>query len=89
MEQWGKPLVYYKTKAVLGFPGEESFVFNFCPLKGLCSTTGVTRILGQGAVLAVAPMVRDIMKVRRMLARPSEEITRKTTETVGIVTMGQ
>ena len=29
VEQWGKPLVYYKTKAVLGFPGEESFVFNF------------------------------------------------------------
>ena len=26
VEQWGKPLVYYKTKAVLGFPGEESLV---------------------------------------------------------------
>ena len=43
VEQWGKPLVYYKTKAVLGFPGEESLVFNFCPRKGLFSATGVRR----------------------------------------------
>ena len=34
VEQWGKALVYYKTKAVLEFPGEESLVFNFCPRKG-------------------------------------------------------
>ena len=33
VEQWCKPLVYYKTKAVLGFPGEESLVFNFCASK--------------------------------------------------------
>ena len=24
VEQWGKPPVYYETKVVLGFPGEES-----------------------------------------------------------------
>ena len=40
-EQWGKPLVYYKRKAGLGFQGEESLVFNFCPRKGLFSATGV------------------------------------------------
>ena len=28
VEQWGKPLVNYKTKAVLGFPGEKSLVFS-------------------------------------------------------------
>ena len=27
VEQWGKPLIYYRNKAVLGFPGEESLVF--------------------------------------------------------------
>ena len=31
VEQWGKPLAYCKTKAILGFPGEESLVFSFCP----------------------------------------------------------
>ena len=27
VEQWRKPLIYYRNKAVLGFPGEESLVF--------------------------------------------------------------
>ena len=35
VEQWGKPSIYYRNKAVLGFPGEESLVFKFCPRKGL------------------------------------------------------
>ena len=35
VEQWRKPLIYYRNKAVLGFPGEESLVFNFCPRRGL------------------------------------------------------
>ena len=30
VEQSDKPPVYYETKAVWGFPGEESLVFNFC-----------------------------------------------------------
>ena len=54
VEQWDKPLVYYKTKAVLGFPGEESLVFNFCFRKGLFSATGVRRTPSQGAALALA-----------------------------------
>ena len=54
VKQWGKPLVYYKTKAVLGFPGEESLVFNFCPRKGLFSATGVRRTPNQGAALGLA-----------------------------------
>ena len=40
VEQWGKPLVYHKTKAVLGF-ARESLVFNFCPQKGLFFATCV------------------------------------------------
>ena len=35
VEQWGKPLMYYSNKAVLGFPEEESLVFKFCARKGL------------------------------------------------------
>ena len=52
-EQWGKPLVYYKTKAVLEFPGEESLVFNFYPRKGLFSATGVRRTTSQEAALGL------------------------------------
>ena len=43
VNQWNKLVVYYKTKANLGFPGEESLVFNFCLHKGLISATGVRR----------------------------------------------
>ena len=54
VEQWNKPLVSYKTKGVLGFPGEESLVFNFCSRKGLFSATGERRTLSQGAALGLA-----------------------------------
>ena len=45
VEQWDKPLVYYKTNAVLSVPGKESPVFNFCPRKRLFSAIGVRRTL--------------------------------------------
>ena len=52
MEQWGKPLIYYsRNKAVLGFLGEESLVFKFCPRKGLLSATGARRIPRQEVAL--------------------------------------
>ena len=54
VEQWDKPLVYYKTKPVLGFPGEESLAFNFYPRKRLFPATGVRRIPCQGAALVMA-----------------------------------
>ena len=54
VEQWGNPLVYYKTKAVLGFQGEESLAFNFYPRKGLVPATGARRIPCQGAALVLA-----------------------------------
>ena len=44
VEQWGKPLIYYRNKAVLGFPGEVSLVFKFCPRRRLFSATGARRI---------------------------------------------
>ena len=50
-EQWGKPLIYYRNEAVLGFPGEESLVFKFCPRKGLFSATGARRIPRQEVAL--------------------------------------
>ena len=88
VEQWGKPLIYYKTKAVLGFPRKESLVFNFCPRKRLFFATGVKRIQRQGGALAVAAKARNIMEVHRKLAHPGEEITQQTTEAIGTVTTG-
>ena len=62
VEQWGKQLIYYKNKAVLGFPGVESLVFKFCPRKRLFSATGATRIPRQevalGANLTEVGLVR-------------------------------
>ena len=66
VEQWGKPLVYYKTKAVLGFPGEESLVFNFCSLKGMFSATGVRRTSSQGAALTLAAKTTEAMRIETM-----------------------
>ena len=63
VEQWGKPLVYYKTKAVLGFPGEESLVCNFCPRKGLFSATGVKRTPSQGTALTLAENTAEAIRV--------------------------
>ena len=51
VEQWGKPLIYYRNKAVLGFPREESLVFKFCPRKGMFSATGARRIPRQEVAL--------------------------------------
>ena len=51
VERWGKPLIYYRNKAVLGFPGEESLVFKFCPRRGLFSATGARRIPRQEVAL--------------------------------------
>ena len=63
VEQRGKPLVYYKTKAVLGFPGEESLVFNSYPRKGLFSATGVRRTPSQGAALGLASKTAGAMRI--------------------------
>ena len=124
VEQWGKPLVNYKTKAVLRFPGVESLVFNFCPRKELFSATGVRRTPSQGAALGsaaktaeairievtgqwgacvdmrrsprqgaeltVAAKTHDMVEVHhRVLAHPSEEVTQKTIQAMGIATTGQ
>ena len=108
VDQWGKPLIYYINKAVLGFPGEESLVFKFCLRRGLFSATGARRIprqevaleanltenglvkIASGTALAMrAGASRDVMEVHRILARPSEDITRKTADMMGIETTGQ
>ena len=108
VEQWSKPLIYCRNEAVLGFPGEETFVFKFCPRKGLFSATGARRIprqkvaleensienglvrIATGTALTMrAGVSRDVMEAHRMLAHPSEGITRKTAEMMGIETTGQ
>ena len=57
-----KPLVYYETKAVLGFPGEESLLLN-CPRKKLFSATGVRRTPSQGAALVLAAKMAEAIRV--------------------------
>ena len=55
--QWsngGKALIYYKTKAVLWFQGEESLTFNFCPSKDLFLATTVRRLPSQVEALGVS-----------------------------------
>ena len=108
VEQWGKPLIYHRNKAVVGFPGKELLVFKFCPRKGLFSATGARRIprqevaleanltenglakIASGTALAMrAGASRDVLEVHRMLAHPSEDITRKTAEMIRIETTGQ
>ena len=63
VDQWGKPLVYCKTKAVLVFPGEESFVFNFFPREGLFYATGVRQIPSQEAALGLAVKTAEAMRI--------------------------
>ena len=108
VEQRGKPLIHYRNEAVLGFPGEESLVFKFCPRRGLFSASGARRIprqevalganltenglvrIGPGTALVMgAGAFRDVMEVHRMLAHPSQDITRNTAEMMGIETTGQ
>ena len=40
-------------------------------------------------MLAVAAKAHDMVEVHRVLAHPSEEITQKTVQAMGIETMGQ
>ena len=123
MEHWGKSLVYYKTKAVEGFPVEELLDINFFPRKGLVSATCMRRTPSQRAalglvaktaeatrmetmgqwgpcadvrrsprqetVLAVAAKPHDMVEVYRVLAHPSEEMTQKMVQAIGIATTGQ
>ena len=42
-----------------------------------------------GAALVVATKYLNILKVHRMLAHPSEDITQRTADPMGIVTIGQ
>ena len=63
VEQWGKPFIYYRNKAVLGFPGEESLVFKFCPRRGLFSATGARRIPRQEAALEASLTENGLVKI--------------------------
>ena len=50
---------------------------------------GLMKIASGTALVMRSGASRDVMEVRRMLAHPSEDITRKTAEMMGIETMGQ
>ena len=47
----------------MGFPGEESLVFNFCPREGLFSATGVRRTPSKGEALALAANAAGAIRV--------------------------
>ena len=47
----------------MGFPEEESLVFNSSPRNGLVSATGVRRTPSQGAALALAEETTKAMRV--------------------------
>ena len=74
--QWGKSLVYY-----LGFPGEESPVFNFCPRKGLFSATGVRRTPIHGATLGLAAKTAEAMRTEATgQCEPRADVGRKSSQ---------
>ncbi|CAM9897861.1 unnamed protein product, partial [Ascophyllum nodosum] len=75
VEQWGKPLIYYRNKAVA--------------LGANLTENGLVRISSGTALAMRAGVSRDVMEVHRMLAHPSEDITRKTAEMMGVETTGQ
>ena len=51
--------------------------------------SGSARIASGTALAMRAGITRDVTVVHRMLAHPSEDITRRTTEIMGIQTTGQ
>ena len=63
VEQWSKPLVYYKTKTVLGFPEKESLIFNRSPRKDFFSATGVRQTPSQGAALVLAAKTAEAIRI--------------------------
>ena len=63
VEQWGTLLTYYRNKAVLGFPGEESLVFKFCLRRGLFSATGARRIPRQEVTLEANLTENGLVKI--------------------------
>ncbi|CAN0213579.1 unnamed protein product, partial [Ascophyllum nodosum] len=86
VEQWGKPLIYYMNKAVLGFPGEESLVFKFCPRKGKSSATGARRIPRQEVALGANSTENGLVRIASGTALAMRA---GTAEMMGIETTGQ
>ena len=81
VDKWKNTPIYYRIKAVLGFPGKEA--------RSKYGGGWASENRCAGVALAVAAKARNIMKVYYMLAHPSEGITQKTTEAMRITTTGQ
>ena len=75
VEQWGKPLICYRNKAVLGFPGEESLVFKLCLRRGLFSVTGARRIPRQEVALEEANGLVKIASGTALWMRAGPSVT--------------
>ena len=58
-------------------------------LEATLTENGLVKIASGTALAMRAGASRDVVEVRRMLAHPSEDITRKTAEMMGIETTGQ
>ena len=57
-------------------------------LEANLTDNGLVKIASGTALAMRAGAPRDVMEVHRMLAHPSEDITRETAEMMGIETMG-
>lgn len=98
----GKSFVCYENKVVLRMLRDQSFVSRFCSRTDIFSASGVrhgphpetalaasTTRGSPGVGMTTSTASRKIMKVHRMLMHLSEDITRKTVEQMGIVTIGE
>ena len=63
VEEWGKALLYYETKVVLGFPVEGSLLLTFVPARDF-STIGVRQTPNQGSALGLAAKSAETMRIK-------------------------
>ena len=78
------------TVAQLGTGKDVCCYFSYSPSSGLYDMTARRRKAApERALAARAPPRRDIMEVRRLLAHPSEHITRATAKATGIAITGE
>ena len=78
------------TVAHLGTGDDACCFFNYVPSSGLYEMVARrSEAVVKRALVARAPPRRDVMQVHRLLAHPSEHITRKTAKAAGISLTGE
>ena len=78
------------TVAHLGSGKDMCCYFSFSPSSGLYEMTARRiKTSPERALVARAPPQRDIVEIKRILANPSEHITRATSKATGIIIPGE